>query len=1601
MASPAPTSPPPQLYFSPAGEAELWRHYDAAVATLPAPHTERYVQTASFGRVHVLECGPTDAPPLVLWHGTACPGPFMLSAGFGFRALTERFRVIVPDIPLQSGSRTDPVNLDPSAHDHGRWAAEVLAALGMAGAPSSTAEAAAAGSTDAGASGAAAKARPPLQMGVSLGGALLLDIMATHPESVGGAVLVVPGSLHPEAGHSWLPLRASLAMLLHWVLRRDWTGALVARLMMAEMCDEPDSPDPAMRAVRLAFRHVRFFPEPPRTATITDDALRAFKAPVLLIAAEHDVFGPGRGTIERARRLWPDSQCEAVLLEGHKHMPSTKDTIDPGAMAKRMQELIEAGLVEDGELLRYKSKKGQVLALGRAREGGIEVEGKAKLLGFTAFEAVAGSGYHRPALHTHTIAGRNLQELQLQAAGVEAGGGGPGVGSRTRHAQQAEQEAAAMQLLEDVNDDLCHICGLGGDLVCCETCPAVYHADCVGLPGPPEGEYHCPRCRCSTCGKGGSDGIVLTGCQWVDCQAFVGPDTLQQQPRPFAGASGGSGVKPEPAAAGEAAAAAGGPEPMQVDGAAVPGTADFSSIAAAAGKEVLQGGVPIEASQAAQAAQAAVAEATDRAAMLCPVTGRWSHWGCFPPEFAEQLRRIAFTQPCISCALAATTSQRLAAVCAAGLLPLGSIAEGARAAGGSTAADAGSGSSGFVPLPLSLLVVRGAAVAAPADCRGHSPAYAPEQRRQLQVSLSAALQVLHSCYDPLPDSRTGADMLPWLLRGAVLAGGRADYSGVHTALLYAGRAVVGVAVFRCFGEVAELPLLAVRPELQQRNGLGRLLLAAVEQLLLAAGAKVLLMPGFAADGSPYLPAQAAAGGVQPVQPPPLLQSKWGYALAKREQLLASCQHPLLRLPGVLLVSKALSSSSVLPPPRLPQRLQWAGSLGLDARQLLKQGVVAAVNIPRPAAEPSAGASRPPRPAGGQRGAAVSKLDARNFVPTMPPARSGAGAASAAAIGLTVEQSMLLRMYQQQMAAAAKSHADMHAAAGPAAVYQQMLLQSAGQQQQQQVEQVEQEAAGAPRPPPAFEASKQEFAVPGLAPQSAWNQKSLAIKYPPLKENISADVVVIGAGIAGLSCAYNLAKEGKKVVVLESRTRGAGQTGRTTAHIMTWLDDYYYECESMHGLEKTKVVAQSLRSAVDWIENVVREEGIECKFKRVDGYLYPHLTGESPMPTSGMSALKKELEAAHRAGLTDTECADLGGGPEVGSIKECLRFPNNGEFHPLMYLEGLAAAVERRGGKIYEGTKAWSVESDHVETDTKLTIKCDATVLATNSPCNHNLAVHARQLPYRTYAVGILAPKSKVKRAEYWDTGEPYHYVRFDDWDDDHYLLIVGGEDHKTGSLWPYDPYDRLEKYARARWTDVTQTVLKWNGQVMEPADMLYLHGRNPLVPDGSNYIITGDSGQGMTGGTIGGIVVADLILGRKNPWADVYDPARPPPAKSLMELAEEGAITTASFAERVLPKITLSYEMEPDSLAIVQKGLSKVAVYCDEHGKQHAYTAICPHMGCLLHTNSIEKTFDCPCHGSHFDRWGKVINGPAKGDLKPIEDWAAAMLATKQWKKGA
>jgi Rieske Fe-S protein len=216
------------------------------------------------------------------------------------------------------------------------------------------------------------------------------------------------------------------------------------------------------------------------------------------------------------------------------------------------------------------------------------------------------------------------------------------------------------------------------------------------------------------------------------------------------------------------------------------------------------------------------------------------------------------------------------------------------------------------------------------------------------------------------------------------------------------------------------------------------------------------------------------------------------------------------------------------------------------------------------------------------------------------------------------------------------------------------------------------------------------------------------------------------------------------------------------------------------------------------------------------------------------------------------------------------------------------------------------------------------------------------------------------------------------------VLIVGGEDHKTGQADDADErFDRLERWARARFPTAGAVEYRWSGQVLEPVDYMGFIGRNP--GDRRTYIATGDSGNGMTHGTIAGILLTDLILGRENPWATLYDPARKS-LRATMEFLKENVNVAAQYVELVTPGDADSpADVAPESGAVLRRGTKKVAVYRDAAGTLHTCSAICTHLGCVVHWNDTEKTWDCPCHGSRFDRFGKVVNGPAIADLQPVE----------------
>jgi glycine/D-amino acid oxidase-like deaminating enzyme/nitrite reductase/ring-hydroxylating ferredoxin subunit len=503
--------------------------------------------------------------------------------------------------------------------------------------------------------------------------------------------------------------------------------------------------------------------------------------------------------------------------------------------------------------------------------------------------------------------------------------------------------------------------------------------------------------------------------------------------------------------------------------------------------------------------------------------------------------------------------------------------------------------------------------------------------------------------------------------------------------------------------------------------------------------------------------------------------------------------------------------------------------------------------------------------------------------------------------------------------------------------------------------------------------------------SYWIDSVKPLEFETLSKNTDTDILIIGGGIAGLTAAYQLLKAGRKITLVEDGMIGSGESGRTTAHLTCALDDRYYEIEETFGEEGSRKAVESHMAAIDWIENTINEEGIDCDFERLDGFLFIH-------PTDTKENLQKELEATRKAGL-DTSWMDHvpGLAAEEGP---CIRFPGQGQFHIMKYLQGLAGAIKKMGGEIYTKTHARHINKNGAECN-GYRVKASQIVVATNTPVNDFAAIHTKQYPYRTYVAAFKTRRGTIPHHLWWDTGDqhskwvtaPYHYIRTQKLDDQYDLLIVGGEDHKTGQaeaekIPEEQRYKALIDWTNKRFPMVEELVYQWSGQVMEPVDYMAFIGRNP--GDENIYIITGDSGNGMTHGTLGGIIVSDLVQGTGNKWADFYSPKRTP-LKTPKTFLTEMFNVAKQYGDYVTKAdIANIDELQPGQGAILAKGLRRLAVYKDEREQVHAFSAVCPHMGCVVRWNGEEKTFDCPCHGSRFTKEGVVINGPATLGLEKI-----------------
>jgi glycine/D-amino acid oxidase-like deaminating enzyme/nitrite reductase/ring-hydroxylating ferredoxin subunit len=495
--------------------------------------------------------------------------------------------------------------------------------------------------------------------------------------------------------------------------------------------------------------------------------------------------------------------------------------------------------------------------------------------------------------------------------------------------------------------------------------------------------------------------------------------------------------------------------------------------------------------------------------------------------------------------------------------------------------------------------------------------------------------------------------------------------------------------------------------------------------------------------------------------------------------------------------------------------------------------------------------------------------------------------------------------------------------------------------------------------------------------SYWIDSTSLQRFPKIERDQRVDVVVVGGGITGLTAAYLLTAAGRSVALLERARCASGDTGHTTAHLTMALDTRLTELAKTFGRDHAQAAWDAGLAAIAQIDTIVRDEEIECDFAWVPGFLHAPVDGWSGQEEK---SLREEAALASDLGF---DASFVDGVPFAGVPG--IRFEDQARFHPRKYLAGLVRAITARGGQVYEHSAA----EEFLEKPLRVrangcTITCDDIVLATHNPLVGigNLAsatlFQTKLTLYTSYAVAGRVAPGTLPDALFWDTADPYRYMRLEPGRGAD-LVIFGGEDHKTGQATDTNAcYARLERALESLVPNVELTH-RWSAQVIETPDGLPYMGRNAE----HQYIATGFAGNGMTFGTLGAMMAADGILGRMNPWSELFDVGRMKIRGGAWEYIKENKdypyyLIRDRFAG-----------VEGRTLRSVKRGEGKileldgkkVAAYRDGSGTTRLRSAICTHMGCVVAWNAAERTWDCPCHGSRFTPQGQVLAGPAESPL--------------------
>jgi len=506
--------------------------------------------------------------------------------------------------------------------------------------------------------------------------------------------------------------------------------------------------------------------------------------------------------------------------------------------------------------------------------------------------------------------------------------------------------------------------------------------------------------------------------------------------------------------------------------------------------------------------------------------------------------------------------------------------------------------------------------------------------------------------------------------------------------------------------------------------------------------------------------------------------------------------------------------------------------------------------------------------------------------------------------------------------------------------------------------------------------------------SIWLETIPETEYDALSTDRAVDVAVVGGGIAGVTAAYHLSTAGQEVAVIERDRLLSGTTGYTTAKLTSQHGLVYADLVEAHGEQRAREYAEANEAAIDQVDSIAAEHDIDCDFERLPAFAY--LTDPA-----GRDRIREEVQAAKRLGLpasyTDSTALPF-------DVAGAIRFDDQAQFHPGQYLQGLAEIIVEQGGSIYENTTATDVSGGsrcHVETDGGR-VRADDVVVATHFPIVDHGFYFARMKPKRSY---VLAARlaGDVPEGMYYDDTDPYFSVRPHPAGDES-LVLVGGQNHRTGAGGSTKTrYEQLAREARLRF-DVEEIVYRWSTQDFAAVDNIPFVGTLPVIDEGI-YVATGFGGWGMTNGTAAGRILADRILGREPPWAEVYRPSRLSVSGGLREFVSHNADAAGRFVGDRVESATAGppADLGPDEARVVRTDDGPVAVYRDESRAMHAVSAVCPHMGCLVEWNDGERSWDCPCHGSRFDVDGSVLDTPAVSDL---EEYDISKLADDRRNEG-